>query len=65
LSCTTEEKPSPEAALQTAYSKRAEGLHNAMVELLVKEKADVYTILFVLEMIRYEVVSQKYKELMG
>lgn len=54
-----------EAILQAAYSRHAEELHNAMVELLVARKADVYTTLFVIEIIKYELISQKHKELLG
>lgn len=57
--------PGFDKELQAAYGRHAEELHNAVVEVLVEQKADVYTILFVLEMIRYGVVSQKYQELLG
>lgn len=52
-----------DSALQVAYARRAEELHNAMVELLVAHKADVYTTLFVIEMIRWTILDNKYKEL--
>ena len=54
-----------DTGLQAAYARRAEELHNAIVRLLTKENADVYTTLFVIEMIRWELIEQKQKELLG
>lgn len=61
----TESAPELDNVLQLAYARQAEELHNAIVEMLVARKADVYTILFVLEILRYELITQKYTELMG
>ena len=55
--------------LEDAYtkerSKDAEILHNAIVEVIHKHKAAIYDTLFVLELIRFELMQAKYREIMG
>ena len=56
-------------ALQKTYeserSKDAEELHNALVEVIHEHKAAIYDTLFVLDIIRFELMNAKYKEIMG
>jgi len=43
----------------------AEKLHNAIAEVIQEHNPDTQTLLFSLEMIRYEFISAKAKELFG
>lgn len=55
--------------LQKAYTKEraedANALHNAIVEVVHEHKAAVYDTLFVLDLIRFELMQAKYREIMG
>lgn len=54
-----------EAAYTKGRAKDAEILHNALVEVIHEHNAAIYDILFVLDLIRFELMSAKYKEVMG
>lgn len=43
--------------------KEAETLHNAMAELLSEQKAEIQTVLYVLEMIRFELLEERYRSI--
>ena len=43
--------------------KEAEGLHNALVAVLSEHKAEIQTVLYVLDMIRFELLEDKFKQL--
>jgi len=57
------------SALEKAYEiekgKETESLHNAIVEIIHEQKTSVYNTLFVLDIIRFELMQAKYKEIMG
>ncbi len=46
-------------------SKEAEELHNAIAQVLADHKAEVQTVLYVLEMLRFELLKEKYGQLFG
>lgn len=46
-------------------AKECEELHNAIADVLAARKATVQNTLFVLELIRFELLRAKYEELMG
>ena len=50
---------------QDEKDKECEELHNAIAEVLATKKATVQNVLYVLEMIRFELLRAKYEELMG
>lgn len=56
-------------AMDSAYKKErandAEELHNALVEVIHEHKAAIYDTLFVIDLIRFELMQAKYKEIMG
>jgi len=54
-----------ERAYEEARTKEAEELHNAMVEVIHEHKASMQNTLFVLDIIRFELMEAKYKEIMG
>jgi len=54
-----------EKAYKEAKDKEAEELHNAIAQLLVEHKASLENELFVLDLIRFELMQAKYKEIMG
>jgi len=54
-----------EKAYEEAREKEAEELHNALVGVIHEQKASVYNTLFVLDLIRFELMEAKYKEIMG
>lgn len=54
-----------EKAYEEARKKEAEELHNALVEVIQEQKASVPNSLFVLDLIRHELMQAKYKEIMG
>lgn len=54
-----------EKAYEQARQKEAEELHNALVEVIQEQKASVPNSLFVLELIKHELLQAKYKEIMG
>ncbi len=43
--------------------KEAEELHNALVAVLSEHKAELQTILYVLEMVRFELLEDRFKQL--
>ena len=43
--------------------KEAEDLHNAVAQVLADHRAEVQTVLYVLEMLRFEVLKEKYDQL--
>jgi len=55
--------------LEKSYAKvragDAEDLHNALVEVIHEHNAAIYDALFVLDLIRFELMQAKYKEIMG
>jgi len=54
-----------EEQYQEEKNKECEELHNAIAEVLAARKATIQNILYVLEMIRFELLRAKYEELMG
>lgn len=54
-----------EKAYEDARVKEAEELHNALVEIIQEQKASIPNTLFVLELIKHELLQAKYKEVMG
>ena len=45
--------------------KEAEELHNAIAQVLVDNKAEIQTDLYVLEMLKFELLKEKYSQLFG
>ena len=45
--------------------KEAEELHNAVAQVLADHRAEIQTVLYVLEMLRFEVLKEKYGQLFG
>ena len=43
--------------------KEAEDLHNALVAVLSEHKAELQTVLYVLDMIRFELLEDRFKQL--
>jgi hypothetical protein len=43
--------------------KEAEDLHNALVAVLSENQAEIQTVLYVLDMIRFELLEDKFKRL--
>ena len=54
-----------EKAYEQARQKEAEELHNALVEVIQEQKASIPNTLFVLELVKHELLQAKYKEVMG
>lgn len=54
-----------EKAYEEARAKEQEELHNALVEVIQEQKASLANTIFVLELIRLELLEAKYKEIMG
>lgn len=54
-----------EKAYEEARNKEAEELHNAIVGVMQEQKASIQNSLFVLDLIRFELMEAKYKEIMG
>jgi TorA maturation chaperone TorD len=52
-----------ETKYQSAKKKEAEELHNAIADVITAHTPDAQTLLYVLEMIRFETLSQKFGEL--
>ncbi len=44
-------------------AKEAEELHNAIAQVLAEHKAEIQTVFYVLEMVKFEVLQQKYGQL--
>ena len=57
------------ASLQRVYeadkAKEVEELHNAFVEVLNQQGAATENVLYVLDIVRFELMEAKYKEIMG
>ena len=43
--------------------KEAEELHNALVAILSEHKAEIQTVLYVLDMVRFELLEDKFRQL--
>ncbi len=43
--------------------KEAEELHNALVAVLSEHKAEIQTVLYVLDMVKFELLEDKFKQL--
>jgi hypothetical protein len=43
--------------------KEAEALHNALVAVLSEQQAEIQTVLYVLDLIRFELLEDKFKQL--
>jgi len=43
--------------------KEAEELHNAIGAVLAEHKAEIQTVLYVLEMVKFELLKEKYSQL--
>ena len=54
-----------EKAYEDARAKEAEELHNALVDVISEQKASIPNTLFVLDLIRFELMQAKYREVMG
>ena len=54
-----------ETSFKEVKKAEAEQLHNELLEVISSHGSDVYTILFVLEMLRFETMMEKYKNLLG
>ena len=54
-----------EKAYEEARQKEAEELHNDIVGVIQEHKASLPNNLFVLDLIRFELLEAKYKEVMG
>jgi len=54
-----------ERTYEQARLKEQEELHNAIVGVMQEQKASVPNTLFVLDIIRFELMEAKYKEIMG
>jgi len=54
-----------EKAYEGARAEEAEELHNAIVDVIGEHKASIQNALFVLELIRFELLRAKYQEIMG
>lgn len=54
-----------EKAYEVARNKEAEELHNAIIDAIQEQSASVPNTLFVLDLIRHELMQAKYKEIMG
>ena len=54
-----------EKAYEQARAKEAEELHNAIGQVLGEQKASIQNSLYVLELIKFELLRAKYEELMG
>jgi len=54
-----------ESEWEERKKKEAEELHNALAEVISDHQADIYTLLFVLEMLKFEVLEDKYAKLFG
>ena len=54
-----------EKVYEEARAKEQEELHNAIVEVIAELRASIPNTLFVLDLIRFELMEAKYKEIMG
>ena len=54
-----------ESEWEERKKNEAEELHNALAEVISEHQADIYTLLFVLEMLKFEALQDKYTKLFG
>ena len=54
-----------EKAYQQEKDKECEELHNAIADVLAEKKATVQNALFVIDLIRFELLRARYEQLMG
>ena len=54
-----------EKAYQDEKNKECEELHNAIADILAEKKATVQNSLYVIELIKFELLRAKYEQLMG
>jgi len=54
-----------ERAYEQARAKECEELHNALVGVVQEQRATIQNTLFVLDLIRFELMEAKYREVMG
>lgn len=54
-----------EKAYDEARTREAEELHNAIIEVIQEQKPSIPNTLFVLDLVRHELMQAKYKEIMG
>ena len=54
-----------EKAYEKARAQEAEELHNAIVDVISEHKASIPNALYVLDVIRFQLMQAKYKEIMG
>lgn len=54
-----------EKTYQEVKAKEVEELHNSIVSVLNEHKAATENILYVLDLVRFEIMEAKYKEIMG
>jgi hypothetical protein len=54
-----------EQVYQEEKNRESEELHNALAEVIAEKKATIQNTLFVLEMLRFELLRAKYEQLMG
>lgn len=54
-----------EEAYKAEKDKECEELHNEIAELISEKKATIQNVLFVLEIIKFELLRAKYEQLMG
>ncbi len=52
-----------EKTYRVEKQKEAEELHNAVVAVLGEHKAEIQTVLYVLELVRFELLEEKFREL--
>ena len=52
-----------EKTYREGKQKEAEELHNALVAVLSEHKAEIQTVLYVLDMVRFELLEDKFKQL--
>jgi len=52
-----------EQAYQEEKNKETEELHNAIADLIASKKATVQNVVFVLDMVKYELLKAKFEEL--
>lgn len=52
-----------EKAYREEKHKEAEELHNALVAVLSEHRAEIQTVLYVLDMVRFELLEDKFKQI--
>lgn len=54
-----------EKAYEEARKVEAEELHNALAQIIMEQKASIQNTLFVLELLKFELLKAKFEEVMG